>query len=149
MIVAILRVRHVERRKNTFGGEFAQCFAAYAFHNGGEKEKASIAIKPIAAGREVQRLLPTYESQRVFVCGHAINVNARQLHEREVIAQAAGVIQEVKNRDFLAVVGELRKIFPDVVAYGELPLLLQEQDARGGKLFGSRADVENRARRDC
>ena len=92
MVVTELRVPHPERRENVFCCEFPQRLAARAFHNHRQKKESSVAVEPVTSGSEVQGFLPGDDLECVLVGRYAISVDARQIHEREIVAQAAGVI---------------------------------------------------------
>src|ERR1700674_1564266 len=142
MVVAELRVTHAQRRKDIFSREFTQRFAAHALYDDGQQEKSRVAVEPVVSGSKVQRFLPHDERQRVLVRGHAVGVDSRELHEREVIAQSAGVVQQVQDCNFLSIVGEFRNVFPHIIVRGELSLLFKEQNARRSELLRSGADIK-------
>ena len=54
----------------------------------------------------------------------------------------------MQNRNRVAVIGNFREIFANVVLQGELGLFFQQQNTGGGELFRCRADVKNSLRRD-
>ncbi len=58
------------------------------------------------------------------------------------------MIQQLKDGDLLSVVGDLRNVLAHVIVDGKFALLLEQENAGGGKLFGSGTDVENRIRSD-
>src|ERR1700720_1491346 len=122
MIVAILRVRHFQRRENIFGGEFAQALAADALNNYRKQEKSGVAVEKVAAGSEVEGLLPDDQRERVGVGGHAGGIDSGELHQAEVIAQAAGVIQQLQDGDFLSVGRQLGNVLPNVIVDGKFAL---------------------------
>ncbi len=146
MIVAILRVRHLQRRENIFSREFLQCLPAHPLYDHRQQEKSRVAVEPVASRRKIQSLLPYDHPQCIFVRRHTVYVGARQLHQRQVIAQAAGVVQQLQNRDFLPVIRKLGNVFADIVVDGKLSLFLKQQDARRRELLRRRSDVEHALR---
>src|SRR5260221_8003450 len=135
VLIAIQRLRHTERLENIRGGEFWKRLAADALHDNRQKEESRIAVKPLAARFEVQILLANNHAKCVFVGGDAINVYAGEFKQREIIAKAARVVQQIQQRDLVAILRQLRDVFVNVVVHREFSLLLEKQDARAGDLF--------------
>jgi len=73
---------------------------------------------------------------------------AGQPEEGPLVAQAAGVVDELANRDRYAEVGHLRDVLADIVVQPEPGFGVQEQGAESGELLGDRGEVEDRARGD-
>ena len=147
MVVAKLRVRHLQRRENVLRREFPQRLSAHALYDRRQQKKSRVAVEPVASGGKIQGLLAKNHLQRVFIRRYAVRVDSRQVHQRKVIAQPARMIQQMKDRQFLSVVRKFRNVFPDFVVDGKFALLFQEQNARRRKLFGCRAYVEHALRR--
>src|SRR5713226_226986 len=146
VVIAILRVRHFQRGKNILAGEFAQGLAADALDNHGEQEKSGVAVEPVAAGSEIEGLLAGNQRQRVGVSGHAVGINSGKLHQAQVVAQAAGVIQQMQNGNFLAVGRQLGNVLPDVIVDGKFALFLEQENAGGGELLGRGTNIEDELR---
>src|SRR5258708_571971 len=139
VLIAIQRLRHTERLKNIGGGKFRKRLAADALHDNRQKEESRVAVKPLAARFEVQIFLANNHAERVFVGGDAINVDACEFKQCEIIAKAARVVQQIQQRDLVAVIGQFWNVFVNVVVHGECSLLLEKQDAPRGALFLSGA----------
>ena len=92
MIVVEVRVPHVERPEDVFLGELAQRLAARPLDDHGQQKVSGVAVEVLGSGWKVQRLLPRDDPQRFVVTGDAIEVHAGDRHERQVVADAAGVI---------------------------------------------------------
>src|SRR5208282_673543 len=105
-------------------------------------------VEIVAARGKIQLLLAGDDGQGIVVGGDAVGVDSRQIHEGQVVAHAARMVQQVQDGDGLAVIGQLRNVLANVVVHGELALLLEQQDARGSELLGSRADVKDGLWRD-
>ena len=135
VLIAIQRLRHTERLEHIRGGEFRKRLAADTLHDNRQKEESRVAVKPLAARLEVQIFLANNHAECVFVVGDAINVDAGEFKQREIIAKAARVIQQIQKRDLVAVIGQFWNVFVNVVVHREFSLLLEKQDARGGELF--------------
>src|SRR5688572_31140771 len=100
----------------------------------------------LGSGWKVERLLPRDDPLRFVIARYAVEVHAGDRHERQVVADAAGVIQEVTNGDGLAIGRQFRNELPDVVVSRQLSLLLEQQDTGGAELLRRRADVEHASR---
>src|SRR5579885_125909 len=146
VVIAVLRVGHSERREDIFSGELTQSFATNTLDDDGEKEKSRVAVQEFAAGVKTEGLLAGDNPEGVFVGGDTIDVDAREVEESKVVAQATGVVEEVKDRNFLAVIRQLGDVFSDVVIDGQFSLLFEQQNAGCGELFGGGADIEDRRR---
>ena len=92
MLIAIYGLLHFQRLKYIFRGKITQGFAAHPLDDHRQKKKSRIAVQPFAARLEVQRLLPRNHRQRIVIRRYAVDVYTRQLKQRQVIAQTAGVI---------------------------------------------------------
>src|SRR5579871_2870586 len=148
MLIAIESLGHGERRKDIFGCKFRQRFPTDALDDDRKQKISRIAIEIFRAGIEVERFLTGDDSQCILVGGDAVYVDASELEERQIIADSTCVIEQIEDGDFLAVVGEFRDVFADIVVNGELPFLFEQENARGGELLGSGADIKDGARSD-
>ncbi len=68
---------------------------------------------------------------------------AGQSEQLIVVTDAAGVVQQVPDRDGITVVRYLGQIGPDIVIEGKLPLTLRQQDRRRREHLGRRSDEED------
>ncbi len=59
------------------------------------------------------------------------------------VAEAAGMVDEVPDRDGMSEVGHLRHVLADIVIEGELTSVRQQRDARSRELLRDRPHVEN------
>jgi hypothetical protein len=71
------------------------------------KKYPEFAILPLTTRGKVDCLLPHNHPERVLVSSHIIIINASEGKQIAVVAQPAGVVQELKNRDLPA---SLRRI---------------------------------------
>src|SRR5205823_4984449 len=115
VLIAIQRLRHTERLENMRGGEFRKRLAADTFHDNRQEKESRVAVKPLAARFEVQILLANNHAECVFVGGDAINVDAGEFKQREIIAKAARVVQQIQECDLVAVIGQFWNVFVNVV----------------------------------
>src|SRR4051812_47840296 len=67
-----------------------------------------------------------------------------EAEQAPLVAQAAGVREQVADGDALAEVGYLGEVFPDVVVERQLAVLRQQDERRRGELFGDRTALEHR-----
>src|SRR5262249_47310125 len=122
VIVAIGSSSHLQRRKNIVRGKFPEGFSAYAFHDNRKQKESRVAVQPLEARIEIQGFLANDEVQRVVVGRDIVYVYSREFKKGQIIAQPTGVIQQMKNGDFLAVVGEFGNVLTHVVVDREFPL---------------------------
>src|SRR4029077_16463709 len=114
----------------------------------GKQEKSAVAVTPLRAGNEVERFLARDDGKRVLVRGDAVNIDAGEFEQSQIVAQAAGMVQKMQNRDLVAVVGKFRNVFANIIVNGKLSLFFEKKDAARGELFGSGAYVEHAAWRN-
>ncbi len=141
-------MRHFQRREYVFCGEVAQRLAANPLHNRRKQEESGVAVQPFAARSKIQRFLPCDQRQSIRVRGHAVDGDARQFHQCQIVPEPTGVIQQLHNSDFSPIIRQFRDVLAYVVIYGKLALLFEQQDARGRELLRGRANVKHRLRRD-
>src|SRR6266567_8086526 len=98
----------------------------------------------LVAGFEVQRFLPRNEIEDVAFGYDIVFAPPRHLKQRPLIAQPAGVMDEIPDGDSLAEVGDLGHVLANVIVERELALLCKHNDSHGSELFGYRRDVEDR-----
>ena len=93
---------------------------------------------PLHAGIEVERLLPprVHDLLRVGRLEHS----RHHVILRPVILVTRRVREQLANRDVVRA-RQIRNIFADLVIQRKLPLLLQKQNRRRGKLLADRADA--------
>src|SRR5207244_13436765 len=114
-------------------GKLTQRFPADALYDHRQKKKTRIAVKPIASRFEVQGLLSRDDRQRIVIRRHAVGVHAGKVKQSQVIPQSTGVVQQMQSRNRVAVIGNFREIFANVVLKGGLAVFFeQENDGRGG-----------------
>ena len=129
--------------------EVRERHAGHALHDHGEQEEVGVGVGVAGAGGEVELALVDDERERLGIGGDLLEAVAREGEEAVVVAETARVAHEMVDRERRAVVGELGNVFPHLVTERQFVLLGQEQGARGGKLLGGRADVEERGRGDA
>ena len=134
---------HAQRVEDALAGEGPEAPARDALHDGGEQHVPGVAVGVAFARRVVERALSGHQLDDVEVADGCVELAAGQRHQVEVVAHAAGVMQEVVDGDRRAVVGQLRQIRPDVVAERQRAVERQQHDARGRELLGDRSDVED------
>ena len=144
VVVAEMGVRHAERLEDIFGCEFAKRHPTYAFDNDGQQREAGVAVHVFFAGLEVQRPLAHEHGHDVVIGDEILRIApARQPQQRPLIANAAGVVEQVAEGDALTEVGQLGNVFVHVVVEGKFSLLRKQEDRSGGELFGHGGHVED------
>src|SRR5205814_822931 len=136
------------RRKNLLGGKLAQRLAGHSLHDDAEEHVPCIAIVVLSARIEVEMFLPRGERKDVVDGVSVVESRSGGLVQRPEIADAARVMDEVIDRDTLAVIGKLGDVLPHVVVERDPPLLDEERDRRGRELLRDGAHDEWRLRRD-
>ncbi len=116
--IVIVKVRpgHAKRLEDPLVGEIAERLSANPLHDHRKQRVPRVAIDVLGARCEVEALLARRDVQNVRI-GDAIFLEAaaRQPEQRPLIAQPAGVRQQMTNRYGRAVVRYLRQILPDVI----------------------------------
>src|ERR1700738_4134087 len=64
------------------------------------------------------------------------------VHQRFVILQASGVIQQVANGDGFSVGGEIREDVGQGLVVAKLTVVDEQHDGHGGELFGAGSETE-------
>src|SRR5262249_26021081 len=94
-----------------------------------KQEISTVAVKPLIAGGEVQPLLTRDDVERVFFRSRVVEAHSGQRKERQVIAQPAGVMEQVADGDRLLIRGKPWDVFARVIVERALALLRKKQDA--------------------
>ena len=137
-------VDHAERGEDLVPGEGAERFAADAFDDLGQQREAGVAVEVTVAGSEVEFLHAGDHPQDILVADHVVaHAPAGEGEQRPLVAETAGVVEQVAYGDGLAEVGEFGDVFADGVVEAELAALLQQDDAGGDELLGDRGYVED------
>jgi hypothetical protein len=113
------------------------------------RSRNAARVSPIArARRKIQRALAADAVQQVGGLARLAEIDAAQAHDLQHVADATGVVHQVRQGDALAEIGKRR----DVIAHGvldvEFSLRRQQQDGRAGELLADRGDAERRSRAD-
>ena len=145
--VVELRVPHAERPEDTRFREVAQRLAARPLDDDRQQEVTRVRVEMLLARGEVRRLLAGDRRERVLVGRQVLGLDALELHDLDVIAQAAGMMEEITDRDFLSVVRDFRHPLADIVVERQLPIAGEQVDRECRELLRGRADVEHRLRR--
>ena len=147
MVVAPACVGHAQRLEDMVLGEVGERLAADPRDDDGEQVVVAVAVEIMAAGREVQFLLARDDVQHVLIVGGAAVARpALDRGDRTPVAQAAGVVQQVADRDRGAVIGHFRHDLADVIVQRQLAGMGQHQGRGGGELLGVRSGLEDAVR---
>lgn len=146
-ILVDVRVVHAERLENVLGGKRTERLAAQPPHDFGQKQVTRVAVLVIGAWREIEPSLARDECDEGSIRIAAVGHRGGQLAQQEHVAQAAGVGQQVTDRQ-PAIIGQLGNVASRVVVEGQLAAFRQQHDAHGGELFRDRRDVKDGRRGD-
>ena len=90
------------------------------------------------------------QREHVLVCNEVARVApAGKAEQRPLVADTAGVIDQMSDRDCLPEVRQFRHVLPDLVVQCQLAVLREQQDRSGRELFRHRRDVEDGGRREA
>jgi hypothetical protein len=107
-----------------------------------------VGVHVLGTGREVEFALLPEELEDVVPRDHVVQPPPGQRQQLPLVAEPAGVVDQVPQRDRVPEVGDLRHPPPHVVVQRERPLLRQQRRREGGELLGDGGDVEDGGRRD-
>ena len=148
VIVVEVRMGHAEWFEEVFGGPGPEGLARDAFDDLGQQGVAGVRVQVFSAWHEVECLLTIGEVEDGFFRDHVVHVIAGHCQQVELVAQAAGVMDQVADGDGFAVVGQFGHVLADVVVEREQALVGQHGDGEGGELLRHRGQQEHRGRRD-
>ncbi len=138
---------HAERRQNPSVGELGEGHARDPRHDQAQQDIVGVAVHPLRTGREVELALAADSVQQVLSVHDVFVAPAREVQQHLGIAQTAGLVDEVSDRDRLAEVRKLRHVPVNVVVQRELAVLDEQLNREGGDLLGHRSGVEDGVRR--
>ena len=128
MIVSILGMCHCQRQKDVLIRKILERFSAHTLHDLREQEVSGVAVLPIAARGEIQRLLPHNDSERIVVGRHTVRIHTRK-EKQPVVPHTGRVIQKLKNGYLLTtlceIVWQLWNVFADVIIQAQLASFFQ------------------------
>jgi hypothetical protein len=135
-VVAEVRVGHAQRFEDPLVGELPERLAARAAHNHGKQRVAAVGVEMLLARREVEVLLARQQREHVVIGDEVARVApAGKSEQRPLVADAAGVMDQMADCDALAEVRQFRHVLPDVVVQRQLAVLGEQQDGHGGELL--------------
>ena len=138
---------HAERDEEPLTREGRQRLAADALDDDCQQIVAGVAVGPGRSRWIVQRALARRDMQHV---GHPVDaIAARPAAQRldvAPVAQAAGVAEQLVERDRATVVGKFWDVLAHIVRQRKPAVLHEQQHRRGGELFGDRTGFEHRVR---
>ena len=137
---------HAERAEQPVRGELGQRAPAHPPEGRRGEDETAVGVGPPGAGREVEAGLPGQQAQEPRLI-HARDRHARQLAQRVVLPQAAGVGQALPQRDRDGQ-RQLGQVPAHVLVQRQHAVALQQQQAGGGELLARGRDVEDGAGSD-
>jgi hypothetical protein len=93
--VADLGVAHAEGREDPLLGKVAQRLPARLLDDEREQVVTGVAVEVLLAGGEIRGLLPGHDLEHVRLRGEVLLHQAMEAHQLDVVAQAAGVVEQV------------------------------------------------------
>ena len=112
----------------------------------GQQPEAGIGIEVLAAGFEVQPFELAERLQHVGIGVGGVVSQAAQRHDHQVVANAAGVVDQMPDPDRIGPVREVGEMFPQRIFERQEPLILGDQHRRHRELLGDRGHPEDRIR---
>ena len=143
-VVAPLRIRHAQRRKDALRGELCERHAAHALHHGAQQQEARVRVRVVVADGIIQRLLVRDQFEHI-----ALRVHPRTArpplprHEVAPFAQPARMREQMPERDGAPVHRQLGQHRARVVVEAQLAVVHEQHDGRGGELFRHRARLQD------
>ena len=130
-LVVEMRARHAEWAEDLLIRVLAERPPGGALHDLGHEHVTGIAVQVLGARRKVELSLTGDQPQHVLVAQDVLVRCAREAHQGEIVPHAAGMMDEVADRDrALCVVGELGNVSAHRVVQRQMTLVLRDQDPR-------------------
>jgi hypothetical protein len=148
VVVAQIGRVHAQWLEDPCLGEGAQRLPRDALHDQGEQGVGRVRINDLGAGFEVEASLSRQCPEYVGLGVEVVSTPPRQIEDLALLAQAAGVVDQVRDRDRPTVVGNLRQVLADVVIQRQKAVLNEQSDRECGELLGDRRHVEHGCWRD-
>ena len=119
MIIVEVRVAHPERSKDSLLREVVERLSGHALHDHREQREARVRVDPLVTRLEVECFLPGDDSEHI-VFGYQVIVPPPGVSQQlPLIAQSAGVVHELANRDARFVVGKFRDVLVYIIVERE------------------------------
>ena len=137
---------HAERREDAAIEELAQRLSADVLHDAAEQHEVGVAVEIAGAWREIQRALPAHALHQVLRLAGLSEIDAAETHDLQHVADAGGVVHQVRERDAIAEVWQRRDIASHIVVDRQLAFGRKQQDRSAGELLADRCDAKGRLR---
>ncbi len=142
MIVEEESVLHLEWIEDVFLAPFGKGFAGDAMDDLGHKGEPAITIEVFFSRFEIQFRLFAHDPHDLRQRDYIIHSPAGHGEQVPLVAETAGVMDEMIDRDRSSEVVHLGKVLADVVVDIQLTLISKRGDRVSGELFGNRSNVE-------
>src|SRR5689334_1308816 len=119
---------HAHRFEKIFLGKLSQRFAADSPDNLGKQKISRVAVQILVTWSEIEFLLARNDLVDL-VSRCVLESRSGQLHQVGVLANAAGVMDELANSNWSGVLRHLRQVFADIVIEREFALSRQQSNA--------------------
>ena len=130
---------HAERSKDAPVKKLAQRLAADLLHDVAEQHEVGVAVEIAGPRHEVQPALPADAVQQVTRFAGLAKISAAEAHDLQHVADAGGVVHQVRERDAMAEIGQRRNVTADIVLDRQPAFGGQQQDRGAGELLADRA----------
>src|SRR5580704_3602657 len=115
MVVVESGVRHTKRLEDILLGVPSQGLSASALDDQAEHPVTGVAVEMAFAGSEVQFSLAFCQLQYVVHTVRIVESAAGETHQLPSVAQSAGMVDKVTDRDRGVVIGQLGQVLADTI----------------------------------
>ena len=122
-VVVEPRVLHAERLEDVLVGKHSQRLPAHTSDDHTQQHITRIAVRILRARFEADVLLPREDLQDELFVVIAVGGKSGESDQWPIVADAAGVVQQMPDRDRVGVLGYLRYVFADVIVERQFSLL--------------------------
>ena len=100
-----------------------------------QQKVARVAVQVLFTGREVQPALTDDQVKQFFFRVQVFVGQATQIHQGQVIAQAAGVMDKMPERDRIGIAWHLGQVLAHTIIQRQVTPVFQDSDDRGSELL--------------
>src|ERR1700677_3971822 len=138
-----MRVGHMERSEYALGAELRKRLSRNARSDFSEQRKPRVRIEIASSGPKIQFLLTEDQPQCLVLRDDVLQTPPCKRQRLPLVANAAGMLQEIADRDLVAVIRQLGQVFLNLVIKGKLAIQLEKHDGHCRELLGNRCYVED------
>lgn len=142
------RVLHAQWTEDALPGKSRQGFPGDPFDDQAEQRVAGVAVIELGSGHEIQAVLALHQPHDVLFGDHVLHAPSGHGQQVPLVAQPAGVVEQLANPDDMTEVRQFRQVAAHVVVQRQLSVLGEQQYRKRRELLRQRRDMEGRGRRD-